>query len=66
MVLYRFLLHFVLYHCYTNCFVFRGRLNVLANVARKPLDTIFCQFNQMEPEDEVNTERRERERQIWS
>jgi 2-oxoglutarate dehydrogenase E1 component len=31
----------------------RGRLNVLANVARKPLASIFCQFNpQLEPEDE--------------
>ena len=32
----------------------RGRLNVLANVARKPLDELFCQFDPMlEPEDEV-------------
>jgi 2-oxoglutarate dehydrogenase E1 component len=31
----------------------RGRLNVLANVARKPLEQIFCQFNPMlAPEDE--------------
>lgn len=34
--------------------LFRGRLNVLANVARKPLEQIFCQFNpQLEPADEV-------------
>ena len=34
-----------------NC---RGRLNVLANVARKPLEELFCQFDPMlEPEDEV-------------
>ena len=32
----------------------RGRLNVLANVARKPLEQIFTQFNpQLEPQDEV-------------
>lgn len=32
----------------------RGRLNVLANVARKPLEDLFCQFDPMlEPEDEV-------------
>ena len=32
----------------------RGRLNVLANVARKPLEQIFCQFNpRLEPADEV-------------
>ena len=32
----------------------RGRLNVLANVARKPLEQIFCQFNPMlAPEDEA-------------
>ena len=37
-----------------NC---RGRLNVLANVARKPLDELFCQFDPMlEPEDEVHVE----------
>jgi len=31
----------------------RGRLNVLANVARKPLDEIFCQFNSaLEASDE--------------
>ena len=34
--------------------IFRGRLNVLANVARKPLEQLFLQFNpQLEPEDEV-------------
>ena len=34
---------------------FSGRLNVLANVARKPLEQIFCQFNpQLSPEDEVS------------
>ena len=32
---------------------FRGRLNVLANVCRKPLEQIFTQFNpSLEPEDE--------------
>ena len=32
----------------------RGRLNVLANVARQPLEQIFCRFNaQVDPEDEV-------------
>ncbi|WP_411026763.1 hypothetical protein, partial [Salmonella sp. s54395] len=31
----------------------RGRLNVLANVARKPLESIFCQFDsKLEPTDE--------------
>jgi len=40
-----------------NTFIFgmphRGRLNVLANVARKPLDEIFSQFNtELSPEDE--------------
>ena len=50
--------------CYQNiinikisCFVFilykRGRLNVLANVCRKPLEQLFTQFNpSLEPEDE--------------
>lgn len=33
----------------------RGRLNVLANVCRKPLAQIFTQFNpDLEPSDEVN------------
>ena len=33
----------------------RGRLNVLANVADKPLEQIFCQFNPMlEAADEVS------------
>ena len=27
------------------CFTFSGRLNVLANVCRKPLDQLFCQFD---------------------
>ena len=31
----------------------RGRLNVLANVCRKPLEQIFAQFNSLEPGDEV-------------
>lgn len=32
----------------------RGRLNVLANVCRKPLEQIFTQFNpNLEPSDEV-------------
>ncbi|KAH7638297.1 2-oxoglutarate dehydrogenase [Dermatophagoides farinae] len=30
----------------------RGRLNVLANVCRKPLEQIFAQFNSLEPADE--------------
>lgn len=30
----------------------RGRLNVLANVCRKPLEQIFAQFNTLEPADE--------------
>ena len=30
----------------------RGRLNVLANVARQPLEQIFCRFNaHVDPED---------------
>ena len=34
-------------------FYCRGRLNVLANVCRKPLEEIFCQFNsQLEASDE--------------
>ena len=34
--------------------VCRGRLNVLANVVRKPLEQILCQFDPMlEPVDEV-------------
>lgn len=32
---------------------FRGRLNVLANVCRKPLEQLFCQFDsKLEPSDE--------------
>ncbi|PIK42551.1 putative 2-oxoglutarate dehydrogenase, mitochondrial [Apostichopus japonicus] len=32
----------------------KGRLNVLANVARKPLESIFCQFDsKLEPTDEL-------------
>ena len=32
----------------------RGRLNVLANVARKPLEQILCEFDpELEPQDEV-------------
>lgn len=30
----------------------RGRLNILANVCRKPLEQIFAQFNTLEPADE--------------
>lgn len=30
----------------------RGRLNVLANVARQPLESILTQFNTLEPADE--------------
>lgn len=33
----------------------RGRLNVLANVCRKPLEQIFAQFSSLEPADEVRT-----------
>lgn len=37
----------------TICF-FRGRLNVLANVIRKELEQIFCQFDsKLEAADEV-------------
>lgn len=35
-------------------FYFRGRLNVLANVIRKDLEQIFCQFDpKLEASDEV-------------
>lgn len=35
------------------CDCFRGRLNVLANVCRKPLEHIFCQFDsKLEAADE--------------
>lgn len=35
-------------------FSFRGRLNVLANVIRKELEQIFCQFDsKLEAADEV-------------
>jgi len=31
---------------------FSGRLNVLANVTRKPLEELFCQFDpKLEPSD---------------
>jgi hypothetical protein len=30
----------------------RGRLNVLANVCRQPLETILSQFSTLEPDDE--------------
>lgn len=34
--------------------VYRGRLNVLANVIRKELEQIFCQFDsKLEAADEV-------------
>ena len=40
--------------CQLTVLCCRGRLNVLANVARKSLEQIFCQFNpQLEPQDEV-------------
>lgn len=32
----------------------RGRLNVLANVCRKPLNQIFTQFAGLEAADDVN------------
>lgn len=36
--------------------IFRGRLNVLANVIQKELDQIFCQFDsKLEAADEVWT-----------
>lgn len=36
------------------CSLFRGRLNVLANVIHKDLDLIFCQFDsKLEAADEV-------------
>ncbi|XP_059351590.1 2-oxoglutarate dehydrogenase complex component E1-like isoform X3 [Daphnia carinata] len=35
----------------------RGRLNVLANVCRKPLEQIFTQFAGLEAADDVNPER---------
>ena len=36
-----------------TCFFCRGRLNVLANVCRKPLEQIFTQFNTtLEQQDE--------------
>lgn len=31
----------------------RGRLNVLANICRKPLSSIFTQFAALEAEDDV-------------
>lgn len=37
----------------------RGRLNVLANVIRKDLEQIFCQFDpKLEAADEVSTKSR--------
>ena len=33
----------------------RGRLNVLANVCRKPLEQIFSQFNGLEAADDVRS-----------
>lgn len=40
-------------YIFINC-TFRGRLNVLANVIRKDLDQIFCQFDpKLEAADEV-------------
>lgn len=35
----------------------RGRLNVLANVCRKPLEQIFAQFAGLEAADDVSPER---------
>lgn len=35
----------------------RGRLNVLANVCRKPLSQIFTQFAALEAADDVSTKR---------
>lgn len=41
-------------HQWQHCF-HRGRLNVLANVIRKELEQIFCQFDsKLEAADEVS------------
>lgn len=43
-------------HVFTLSLSFRGRLNVLANVIRKELEQIFCQFDsKLEAADEVLT-----------
>lgn len=42
-------------------YISRGRLNVLANVIRKDLDQIFCQFDpKLEAADEVRNMRGEK------
>lgn len=39
---------------HASVFIVRGRLNVLANVIRKELEQIFCQFDsKLEAADEV-------------
>lgn len=35
-------------------YIFSGRLNVLANVCRKPLHQLFTQFAGLEAEDDVS------------
>ena len=43
---------------FMSCLNDRGRLNVLANVARKPLDQILAQFDSaLEASDEVGLKR---------
>ena len=49
--------------CLTHCpsgMSHRGRLNVLANICRKPLEQIFAQFAALEVADEVREGGRER------
>ncbi len=42
--------------CLNDLLSIRGRLNVLANVIRKELDQIFCQFDsKLEAADEVSS-----------
>lgn len=44
----------------------RGRLNVLANVIRKDLEQIFCQFDpKLEAADEVGTKPRSEPLESW-
>lgn len=45
----------------------RGRLNVLANVIRKDLEQIFCQFDpKLEAADEVSTKPRAQPLENWA
>lgn len=43
-----------LYNFYLLFFFHLGRLNVLANVCRKPLHQLFTQFAGLEAADDVN------------